>query len=121
MQVADEYFTVLTFRERIAIANANIVAAQRILAITQAKVNSGVSSNLELAEQQALLAQQESTLPGYIQAEKEARYSLAILLGRAPEGYDVKAQNLDGISPPMVQPCRWNCSAQIPGHRAGRA
>ncbi len=103
-QVADEYFTVLTFRERIAIANANIAAAKRILAVTQAKVNSGVSSNLDLAEEQALLAQQESSLPGLIQAEKQARYSLAILLGRAPEGYDVKAQNLDGIEAPSLQP-----------------
>jgi NodT family efflux transporter outer membrane factor (OMF) lipoprotein len=103
-QVADEYFIILSLRERIAIANANIAAAKRILAITQAKVNSGVSSNLDLAEQQAILAQQESTLPGFIQAEKQARYSLAILLGRAPEGYDVKAQNLDGIEAPSLQP-----------------
>src|SRR3984957_17261578 len=103
-QVADEYFSILSFRERIAIANANIAAAKRILAITQAKVNSGVSSNLDLAEQQAVLAQQESTLPGLIESERESRYSLAILLGRAPEGYDVKAQNLDGIVSPAVQP-----------------
>jgi outer membrane protein, multidrug efflux system len=103
-QVADEYFTILQYRERIAIANANIAAAKRILAITQAKVNSGVSSNLDLAEQQAVLAQQESTLPGLIESEKEARYSMAILLGRAPEGYDVKAQNLDGVVTPAVQP-----------------
>jgi multidrug efflux system outer membrane protein len=102
-QVADEYFAILSFRERIAIANANIAAAKRILAITQAKVNSGVSSNLDLAEQQALLAQQESTLPGLIESEKERRYALAILLGRAPENYDIKAQNLDGITPPQVQ------------------
>ena len=103
-QVADEYFSILSFRERIAIANANIAAAKRILAITQAKVNSGVSSNLDLAEQQAILAQQESTLPGLIESEKEARYALAILLGRAPEGYDVRAQNLDGIQGPSLQP-----------------
>jgi outer membrane protein, multidrug efflux system len=103
-QVADEYFSILAFRERIAIANANIAAAKRILAITQAKVNSGVSSNLDLAEQQATVAQQESTLPGLIESEKEARYALAILLGRAPEGYDVRAQNLDGIAAPSLQP-----------------
>jgi len=103
-QVASEYFTVLSYRERIALANANIAAAKRILAITQAKVNSGVTSNLELAQQQAQLAQEESTLPGFIEAEKEARYSLAILLGRAPEGFDIKAQNLDGIMAPSVQP-----------------
>ena len=103
-QVADEYFRILAFRERIAISNANIAAAKRILAITQAKVSSGVSSNLDLAEEQAILAQQESSLPGLIQQEKQARYSLAVLLGRAPEGYDVKAQNLDGIAAPSVQP-----------------
>jgi NodT family efflux transporter outer membrane factor (OMF) lipoprotein len=103
-QVADEYFTILSLRERIAIANSNIAAAKRILAITQAKVNSGVSSNLDLAEQQAILANQESTLPGLIQGEKQARYSLAILLGRTPEGYDVKAQNLEGIEAPSTQP-----------------
>jgi multidrug efflux system outer membrane protein len=103
-QVADEYFSVLSFRERVAIANANIAAAKRILAITQAKVNSGVLSNLDLAEQEAVLAQQESTLPNLIESEKESRYSLAILLGRTPEGYDVKAQNLDAIVSPAVQP-----------------
>jgi NodT family efflux transporter outer membrane factor (OMF) lipoprotein len=104
VSVADQYFTILSLRERIAIANANIAAAKRILAITQAKVTSGVSSNLDLAEQQAILAQQESTLPGLIESEKEARYALAILLGRAPERYDVKAQNLDGITSPVVGP-----------------
>lgn len=104
VSVADEYFTILSFRERIAIASANIAAAKRILAIVQAKVNSGVSSNLDLADQQAVLAQQESTLPILIQSEKQARYSLAVLLGRAPEGYDIKAQNLDGIDGPSVQP-----------------
>lgn len=103
-QVADAYFTVLSLRERIAIANTNIAAAKRILAITQAKVNSGVSSNLDLAEQQAVLAGQEAQLPNLIQQEKQSRYSLAILLGRAPEGYDVKGQNLDGIAAPSIQP-----------------
>lgn len=103
-QVADEYFTILHYRERIAIAKENVAAARRILAVTEAKVQSGVSSNLDLAEQQAVVAQQESRLPGLIEAEKEARYALAILLGRAPEGYDVHAQNLDGINAPTIQP-----------------
>jgi NodT family efflux transporter outer membrane factor (OMF) lipoprotein len=75
-----------------------------VLAITQAKVNSGVSSNLELAEEQALVASQEATVPLLIQGEKQARYSLAVLLGRAPEGFDIKAQNLDGVDGPSVQP-----------------
>ncbi|HEU0163252.1 MAG TPA: efflux transporter outer membrane subunit [Rhizomicrobium sp.] len=103
-QVADQYFTILSLRERIAINRANVEAAQRILTVTQAKVASGVSSNLDLAEQQALVAQQQSRLPGLVQAERQARYGLAILLGHAPERYDVKGENLDGITPPKVQP-----------------
>jgi NodT family efflux transporter outer membrane factor (OMF) lipoprotein len=101
-QVADQYFTVLSLRERITITRANVEAAKRILTITQAKVSSGVTSNLELAEQQALVASQEARLPALIQQEKEARYGLAILMGRAPERYDIKAQNLDGINVPTV-------------------
>ena len=102
--LADQYFAVLSLRERIAINKENVAAARRILTITQAKVSSGVSSNLDLAEQQAIVAQQESRLPGLIALEREGRYALAILLGRPPENYDIKAQNLDGITGPAVQP-----------------
>jgi outer membrane protein, multidrug efflux system len=101
--VAQEYFTILATRERIAITRQNIDAAKRILAVVEAKVVAGVSSNLDLAQQQSTIASQEATLPGLIEQEREARYALAILLGRAPEGFDVKAQNLDGIASPVVQ------------------
>lgn len=101
--VAEEYFTILATRERIAITRQNIDAAKRILAVVQAKVVAGVSSNLDLAQEQATIAGQEATLPSLIEQEREARYALAILLGRAPEGFDVAAQNLDGIASPVVQ------------------
>lgn len=103
-QVAQQYFTVLSLRERITINRANVEAAKRILSITQAKVSSGVSSNLDLAEQQAVVAGQEAKLPGLIEQEKEARYGLAILMGRAPERYEVKGEHLDEISSPSVKP-----------------
>jgi multidrug efflux system outer membrane protein len=102
--VANTYLDVLALRQRITIANQNVDAAKRILAITEAKVTNGVSSNLELAQQRALLAGVEASIPALVEQEREARYALAILLGRAPEGFDVKAANLDGILAPAVQP-----------------
>ena len=102
--VANEYFIILSLRERITIARQNIDAANRILAVTQAKVTNGVSSNLDLSQQQVTVAAQRARLPGLIEQEREARYALAILLGRAPEGFDVKGQNLNGIVPPTVKP-----------------
>ena len=102
--VANTYFDVLALRQRVAIAKQNIEAARRILTITEAKVTNGVSSNLELAQQRALVASEEASIPPLEEQEREARYALAILLGRAPEGFDVKSVNLDGIVTPNVQP-----------------
>ena len=117
--VAKQYFTILALRERIAIARQNIDAANRILAVIQAKVTNGVSSNLDLAQEQAIVASQEARLPGLIEQEREARYALAILLGRAPEGFDVKAQNLDGIVSPAGAAGPALRSAAAPSRRGG--
>ena len=102
--VATTYLDVLALRERLAIARQNIEAAKRILAITQAKVTNGVSSRLDLAQQQAQLSGQEAQIPALEEQEREARYALAILLGRLPEGFDVAAQRLDHIAVPAVAP-----------------
>src|SRR6185437_1363305 len=79
-------------------------AAKRILAITQAKVTNGVSSNLELAQQKAIVAAVEAAIPSLEEQEREARYALAVLEGRIPEGFDVAAQSLDGVVAPVVTP-----------------
>ncbi|HEY1633017.1 MAG TPA: efflux transporter outer membrane subunit [Rhizomicrobium sp.] len=101
---AQTYLNVLALRERIAIAQQNIAAANRILTITKAKVDNGVSSRLDLAQQEAQLAGQEAQIPALQEQEKEALFSLAILLGRMPEGFDVKAQSLDGLKSPVIAP-----------------
>jgi NodT family efflux transporter outer membrane factor (OMF) lipoprotein len=98
------YFNVLALRERVAIAQSNIDAAKRVLSITQAKVTNGVSSRLDLAQQQAQVSGQEAQIPPLREAEREARYALAILLGKLPEGFDVQGQNLDKIVAPAVRP-----------------
>ncbi|HUB84731.1 MAG TPA: TolC family protein, partial [Rhizomicrobium sp.] len=102
--VGTTYFDVLALRERVAIAQSNITAAKRILSITQAKVTNGVSSRLDLAQQEAQVDTQEASVPPLIEQEREARYALAILLGKLPEGFDVQAKNLDAIVGPTVRP-----------------
>ena len=102
--VANTYLDVLALRDRIMILKKNVEAAKRILTITEAKVANGVSSNLDLAQQRAIVAGAESSIPALEEQEREARYALAVLEGRVPEGFDVKAQSLDGVSAPPVQP-----------------
>ena len=102
--VANTYFDVLALRERIAIAKNNLEAAKRVLAIIEAKVTNGVSSNLDLAQQRAVVAAVEAAIPNLEEQEREARYALAVLQGRVPEGFDVKGQTLEGLVPPTVVP-----------------
>jgi NodT family efflux transporter outer membrane factor (OMF) lipoprotein len=102
--LGNTYLDVLALRERLDIARQNVDAAKRILAIVQAKVTNGVSSRLDLAQQETQLAAVEATIPALEEQEREARYALAILLGRLPEGFDVAGKNLDGIITPEVAP-----------------
>jgi NodT family efflux transporter outer membrane factor (OMF) lipoprotein len=101
---ARAYINVLALRERIKIARDNVEAVNRVLTIVKAKVENGVSSNLDLALEQAQVAAQQAQIPGLVEQEREARYTLAVLLGRAPEGFDVTAQTMTDIKPPPVQP-----------------
>ena len=102
--VANSYFTVLAIRQRLIIARNNIDAAKRVLAVTQAKVTNGVLSHLELAQQTAQVRGQEAQIPALEEEEREARYSLAVLLGRMPEGFEIEAASLEGITAPAVEP-----------------
>ncbi len=102
--VASSYFSVLALRERVDIAQKNVEAAKRILAITQAKVSNGVLSNLELAQQTAIVLGQEATIPVLEELEREQRNALAILLGRMPGTLKVDGNSLEGMVAPPVKP-----------------
>ena len=102
--VADTYLLVVALREEIATIQQNIDAAKRILTITQAKVTNGVSSQLDLSQQEATVYGQEAALPPLREQEREAVFSLAILLGRPPEGFTVTGQHLDTLKVPPVTP-----------------
>jgi len=100
--VATSYLDVLALRQRLAIGRANVDAARGILATVEAKVRNGATSRLDLAQQRTQLATLEATIPGLEEQEREARYALAILLGRLPEGFDVQGITLDAILAPEV-------------------
>lgn len=100
--VADQYLNVLAVRQRIAIANQDIAAINEILDLIKLKVKAGSIDHLDLAREQAQLEFEEAQLPGLQTQEKRALYTLAVLLGRPPEGFDIKAQNLDVVQSPLI-------------------
>jgi multidrug efflux system outer membrane protein len=100
--VASVYLNILALRQRIAIANQYIAAINNILAVVQLRVKAGSADHLDLAREQAQVEAVEAQLPSLQTQEKQALYTLAVLLGRPPEGFDIKAQNLDAVQSPQV-------------------
>ena len=100
--VADQYLNVLALRQRIAITNQDIDAINAILKLVELRVKAGSLDHLDLAREQAQLEFEEAQLPGLQTQERRALFTLAVLLGRPPEGFDVKAQNLDAVQSPLI-------------------
>lgn len=102
--VANTYFEILTLRERIAIANEDIVAIDGILRIVKLKVKAGTASHLDLAQEQAQIASVRAELPLLKEQALEAQVALAVLIGRPAEGFDVGAQSAQAMRIPEVAP-----------------
>ncbi len=102
--VAGQYFQVLALRERVAIARANTDAASKVLAAVQARFAAGAASPVDLASQKAAFDTTRIALSDLEQSEVDARAALALLLGRAPENFDVTGKSLDPLQEPAVAP-----------------
>jgi multidrug efflux system outer membrane protein len=102
--VADQYLNVLAIRRRIAIENEYIAAINGILDVIKLHVKAGATSRLDLARERAQVEAVRAQLPGLETLEKQSLFMLAVLLGQPPEGFDVKAENLDAILVPVVGP-----------------
>ncbi|HEX5461119.1 MAG TPA: efflux transporter outer membrane subunit [Steroidobacteraceae bacterium] len=102
--VANTYFGILALRERIAIANEDIVAIDGILQIVELKVHAGTASHLDLAQEQAQIQAVQGQLPLLEEQALEAQVALAVLIGRPPEGFAVQAQSAQTLRLPEVAP-----------------
>lgn len=102
--VASAYFQVLALRVRLQLASDNLATAERVFAVVQARYRNGAASALDVSQQRtAVLSQRATIVPLEVQ-ERQARTALAILLGRAPQGLDVQAQDIRPVAIPEVAP-----------------
>ncbi|NNA25608.1 efflux transporter outer membrane subunit [Pseudomonas lundensis] len=80
--VANRYVQTLAFDEQLRIARLNLANAQRVLKVVQTRHDAGSATALELAQQTSLVASQQRHVPLVEQQAREARISLAVLLGK---------------------------------------
>jgi NodT family efflux transporter outer membrane factor (OMF) lipoprotein len=98
------FFQLLLIRDRIVAARQNVANAEVIGRIAQARVNAGVSVPIDALQQQIQIEQQRTALQSLIQADLAARASLALLVGRHVQGFDIAGQTLQDVEVPRVQP-----------------
>ncbi len=102
--VANEYFELLSLRERLKNMIENRDAARGLLDVVAARYEFGAANPAELAAQRAALAAAESNIPELRQREEEALAALAVLVDRPPEGFNVDGVPLDSLAEPRVAP-----------------
>jgi outer membrane protein, multidrug efflux system len=100
--VASNYFQVLALRDRLNIANQNLAAARQLMELVEVRFRNGAATALDVAQQRTTLLSIESDIPNLQQSLQETLTALAILLGRAPQGFVVSGQSLDELTLPEV-------------------
>ena len=102
--VATAYFQVLAAQDRIRIAENNIANAQRVLNAIRERARAGTGNDLEVAQQESILANQRASVPTLRQTLAQNRHALATLVGRPPESTNVRGGSLARVTAPRVSP-----------------
>jgi outer membrane protein, multidrug efflux system len=102
--VAGTYFQALELRDRLAIADANLTNATRILAGLRLEETAGTATALDVAQQETVVATVNATIPPLRQQLRQSIDALAILVGSSPEELDVTRGSLDELGEPPVRP-----------------
>ena len=100
--VALSYFQLLALRERIALATESLNTSRRLLLLLDEQRRIGTASDLEVAQQRVSVAQQSAAIPALRQVERQTLSTLALLLGRLPQNFEVAGQRLSALTTPPV-------------------
>ncbi|MBR0974169.1 MULTISPECIES: efflux transporter outer membrane subunit [Bradyrhizobium] len=102
--VANAYFQVLASQDRIRTSQRNIASAQRILDAVRERRKAGTGTDLDVAQQESVLANQKALVPPLRQTLDQNVNALAVLVSRPPEGVRVLGGSLNRIAIPRVTP-----------------
>jgi multidrug efflux system outer membrane protein len=102
--VANAYFQVLAAQDRIRTAQRNIASAIRILDAIKQRLQAGTGTDLDVAQQETVVANQRALVPPLRQTLDQNINALATLVSRPPESVRVAGGSLNNIAAPRVTP-----------------
>ncbi len=102
--VATTWFTALAYQDRLAVAQRNLSDAEQILAAIRARLDAGTASELDVAQQGALVAGIRAQIPSYRSNVQVQLDALGVLTGRNPEDVAAPPGTLNTLDLPAVAP-----------------
>jgi outer membrane protein, multidrug efflux system len=102
--VANTYFQVLAAQDELRVARRNLTAAERILALIKTQFAGGTASQLDLSQQEALVATVRASIPPLEVTLRQNIAALALLVARAPANFNVSGGGFAQLTVPRVTP-----------------
>ena len=102
--VANTYFQVLAAQDELRVARRNLTAAERILALIKTQFAGGTASQLDLSQQEALVATVRASIPPLEVTLRQNIAALALLVARAPANFNVNGGGFAQLTVPRVTP-----------------
>ena len=104
VSVANAYFLVLSTHDRLRIARENLAAASRVFDLIKQRFDAGTVSALDVAQQESLVNSQRAAIPPLEQIARQTVATLAVLIGRPPEGVLIRGTSMSRLAIPPVTP-----------------
>lgn len=102
-ETAQTYVTVLSLRDRLAIARQNLALARKVLDSIRERVEAGSATQVTLAQQETVVRQQEASIVSLRRSLSQTELSLALLVGARPGGVSLGKGGLKGLKlPPLT-------------------
>lgn len=102
--VANTYFMILAAEDELRVTRQNLAAAERILNLIKTQFEGGTASQLDVSQQEALVATQRANIPPLEVTRDQNIAALAVLVGRAPAHFTVRGGSTWQIAVPRVTP-----------------
>jgi len=102
--VANAYFQVLASQDRLRTAQRNIASATRVLEAIKQRFKAGTGTDLDVAQQESVLANQKALVPPLRQTLDQNTSALAVLVSRPTESIRISGGSLSSIATPRVTP-----------------
>jgi outer membrane protein, multidrug efflux system len=102
--VANTYFQILGAQDRLRILHKDVEDSSHILDLIMQQFNAGTVSQINVAQQQSLVASLRASIPPVEETLQQSRSALAVLIGRAPERYFARGGSMMQVVVPRVTP-----------------